>query len=99
MHTRYDNYATHVCAPEGSKKHKVSFSEALSQEAWLESPYQIELGKDVKCASICRYQVEAADMHRYQVIGSAGFEYRLMLDELPSATLLHLDDALQIENI
>ena len=66
MHTRFDYYqSTHNCQPEGFKTHKVTFGEALSQETWLESPYVLEMGKDVKCAAICRYHVTADDMHRY----------------------------------
>jgi hypothetical protein len=38
-------------------------------------------------------------MHRYQIIGGKGFEYRLSLDDLPSATLLHSDEDLKTENL
>jgi len=66
MHTRLDNgFTSHICNPEGLKDHKVSFGEALSQDAWIESPYKLEMGKDVKCAALCRYQVTLADMHKY----------------------------------
>jgi hypothetical protein len=46
------------------------------------------MGKN-QCQVVCDHTLTNAEMHRYQLIGSKHFEYKLILDDLPSATIHH----------
>ena len=60
------------------------------------SPYSVNMGEDKKCEFVCQYKVTQADMHKYELLSDKHFEYRLSLDDLPSATLEHsADDSIE----
>ena len=94
VHVRYDFYSTiGICPPENYKTHQVTFGEALAKELWIESPYKIQMGIDQKCTVICSHEITNDDIQRYFKLSDLDFQYKLKLDDLPSATQRHEVDA------
>lgn len=48
------------------------------------------MGVDQKCVLVNKYIVTAEDIYHYKLMTAQGFEYKLMIDDLPSATITHV---------
>ena len=93
--TSFDYYEVGFCpmARPASELYKVkNFGEALNIEHWIVSPYSddhaLVLGKNETCRQLCTTTYSKATQARLGVLASRGFEYKLMIDDLPSATVI-----------
>ena len=71
------------------------FGETLRSEVWGYSPYTVWLNpSDVPNCLVVAYDVpyEAAVMNRLNIVADQNFEYKLMIDDLPSATVYRRDE-------
>ena len=68
-----------------------NFGEALKMEQWLVSPYSedhsLVLGKNETCNVLCTAQYTPGTAGTLEVLATRGYEYKLMVDDLPSAAI------------
>ena len=92
--TQFDYYDLNFCQrprPASELYKMKNFGEALQVEHWLMSPYAdahgVVLGKNETCSALCTANYSPATAAKLEVVATRGYEYRLMIDDLPSAAL------------
>ena len=68
-----------------------NFGEALQIEHWVVSPYSDEhgvmLGKNETCSVLCTANYLPGTAAKLEVLATRAYEYKLMVDDLPSAAI------------
>lgn len=94
VHTQlpFDYYSLKFCKPEGGvESYSENLGEFLSGDRIENSPYKIQMLKDVSCQMLCQTSLSMKDTEAFRRAISRSYHNNWIVDNLPAASIINSD--------
>jgi transmembrane 9 superfamily protein 2/4 len=81
----FNYYHAPYCRPSKTKHQSENLGEKLAGDDIQTSPYSVVIKKDVKCAILCREELDDSKMGIFRSLIDGEYRVHMMLDNLPAA--------------